>query len=52
MSIDLDFAQIWANASSIINSLWPVFSIPLGIVFGFGIIGKIISEIRSSLGRA
>ena len=45
----LDFSAIWTNATSIITSLWPIFAIPLGFVFGFGILGKIIKEIRSAV---
>lgn len=48
-SLNLDFAQIWTNAVDIINSLWPIMAIPLGVVFGFGILGKIIKEVRSAV---
>jgi hypothetical protein len=49
-SIDLDFASVWENATQIINQMWPIFAIPLGVVFGFGILAKIIKEIRSAVG--
>jgi hypothetical protein len=49
-SLSLDFTSVWANATEIINSLWPIFAIPLGIVFGFGLMGKIIKEIKSAVG--
>lgn len=49
-SLSLDFSQIWTQAVDIINNMWVVFAIPLGVVFGFGILGKIIKEIRSAVG--
>ena len=52
MSLSLDFTDIFTQAVSIINSLWPIFAIPLGLVFGFGILAKIVKEIKSSLGGA
>lgn len=48
-SLDLDFSSIWTQAIDIINSLWPILAIPLGVVFGFGILGKIIREIKSAV---
>ncbi len=48
-SLDLSFDTIWTNAVDIINSLWPILAIPLGIVFGFGILGKIIKEIKTAV---
>lgn len=48
-TLDLDFSAIWSNAIDIINSLWPILAIPLGVVFGFGILGKIIKEIKSAV---
>lgn len=50
MDINLDFSAVWTQASTIINSLWPVLAIPVGLIFGFGILGKIIKEIRSAVG--
>jgi hypothetical protein len=51
VSLSLSFSEIFTQAVSIINSLWPIFAIPLGLVFGFGILGKIVKEIKSSLSR-
>ncbi len=50
--ISLNFDSIWSNAVDIIESMWPIFVIPLGIVFGFGILSKIIKEIRGAIGGA
>ena len=50
MSLSLSFTAIFSQAISIINSLWPIFAIPLGLVFGFGILSKIVKEIKASLG--
>ena len=51
-SLSLDFSTIWSQAISIINSMWAIFAIPLGIVFGFGILAKIIKEVKSAVGGA
>lgn len=49
MSISLDFSSLLSNAANIINALWPVFALPIGIVLGMGLLGWIISEIRKAL---
>jgi hypothetical protein len=51
-SLSLNFDSIWSQAVQIINNMWPIFAIPLGVVFGFGILAKIIREIRSAVGSA
>jgi hypothetical protein len=51
-SLSLDFDSIWTQAVAIINNLWVIFAIPLGVVFGFAILAKIIREIRSAVGSA
>lgn len=50
MDINLDFSNVWTQASTIINTLWPILAIPVGLIFGFGIMNKIVKEIRSALG--
>jgi hypothetical protein len=45
MSLSLDFTMFLSNASTIINGLWPVFSLPVGIALGMGLLGWIVSEI-------
>ena len=46
MSLSLDFSNLLSQAGAIINGLWPVFILPVGIGLGMGLLSKIISEIR------
>lgn len=48
MSLSLDFGDMLGQAGQIINGLWPVFIVPVGIALGMGLLGKIISEIRKA----
>jgi len=48
MSLSLDFTNLLGQAGSIINSLWPIFILPVGIGLGVGLLGKIIGEIRKA----
>lgn len=48
MDLSLDFDGLLGQASTIINGLWPVFIIPVGIALGMGLLSKIISEIRKA----
>jgi hypothetical protein len=48
MSLSLDFTSLLSQAGQIINNLWPVFIIPVGIALGMGLLSKIISEIRKA----
>lgn len=48
MSLSLDFTSLLEQAGTIINNLWPVFIIPVGIALGMGLLSKIISEIRKA----
>ncbi len=48
MSLSLDFSGMLSQAGSIINGLWPVFVLPVGIALGMGLLSKIISEVRKA----
>lgn len=48
MSLSLDFNDMLSQAGTIINGLWPVFIVPVGIALGMGLLSKIISEIRKA----
>jgi len=48
-SISLDFTALIDMAFQIINSLWPLFIVPLGFMFGLALIGWIIAEVRKSI---
>jgi hypothetical protein len=50
MSISLSFESIWPTVNTIVNNMWVLFAVPLGMVFAFGILGKIIKEVRSAVG--
>lgn len=47
MSLSLDMDTLFANASVIVNALWPIVGISAGFALGFGIlsmIGKAIGQ--------
>jgi hypothetical protein len=48
MSLSLDFTDMLGQAGDIINGLWPVFVLPVGIALGMGLLAKIIGEIRKA----
>jgi len=48
MSLSLNFDGMLTQAGTIINGLWPVFVVPIGIALGMGLLGKIIGEIRKA----
>ena len=48
MSLSLDFSGMLSQAGEIINGLWPVFILPVGIALGMGLLSKIIGEIRKA----
>jgi hypothetical protein len=49
MSLSLDFTEFLANASVIINGLFPVFAWPVGISLGMGLLTWIVSAISSAV---
>lgn len=49
MSLDLDFTQVWTQASNFVNNMWPVFMVPLGIILGVGILNFIIKAVKGAL---
>lgn len=49
MSLNLDFSQVWTQASDFVNNLWPIFVIPLGIVLGVGILNFIVKALKGAL---
>lgn len=50
MSISLSFDSLWPTVNSIVNNLWIAFAVPLGVIFGFSILKKIIAEVRGAFG--
>jgi hypothetical protein len=51
MSLSLDFTSFLTNASTIINGLWPIFALPVGIGLGMGLLGWIVAEIMKAVKR-
>lgn len=49
MSLSINFTDVLTFASGIFNALWPIFVIPLGLVFAFGLIGWIYKMISDKL---
>jgi hypothetical protein len=47
LSFSLDFHGIFTNASAIVNGLFPVYLVPLGITLGIGILGIIVRAFSS-----
>ena len=50
MSLNLDFSNLWSQASEFVNNLWPIFVIPLGMILGIGILGFIVKAVKSAIG--
>jgi hypothetical protein len=46
-SLSLDFNNLTDVAYNIINTLWPVFIVPMGVLFGVRLIGWIMDELRT-----
>lgn len=49
MSLSLDFSQMLNQAGTIINGLFPLFIVPLGITLGMSLLGRIFAEIRRAI---
>jgi len=49
MSLSLDFSEIWTQAASFTNNLWPIMVIPLGMILGVGILGFIMKTVKGAL---
>ena len=46
LSFALNFSGVFDTASTIINGLFPVYMVPLGIALGIGILGVIVAAFR------
>lgn len=49
MSLNLDFALVWSNASDFVNNMWPIFVVPIGLLLGVGILNFIVRALKSAL---
>jgi hypothetical protein len=48
-TLSIDFTAMIGTAFTLINSLWPVFVVPIGFAIGLGLLGKITNEVRKSV---
>ena len=49
LSFSLDFSGVFSNASAMVNGLFPVYLVPLGITLGIGILGVIVGAFSKIL---
>lgn len=49
LSFSMDFTNIWSMASSLINGLFPVYLVPLGISLGIGILGIVVTMLTRAM---
>lgn len=46
LSFNLDFSGVFTSASAMVNGLFPVYMVPLGITLGIGILGVIVKAFQ------
>ena len=46
LSFSLDFSGVFDFASQIVNGLFPIYMVPLGIALGIGILAVIVRAFR------
>jgi hypothetical protein len=51
LSFSVDWPTIFDQASSIINGLFPVYMVPLGIMLGLGLLGYIVKAFKGAISR-
>ena len=49
LSFSLDFTQVFDTASNMVNGLFPVYLVPLGIALAVSILGVIVKAFRQIL---
>lgn len=47
LSFSLNFSGVFTNASQIVNGLFPIYLVPLGITLGIGILGVVVKAFSS-----
>lgn len=47
MTLSLDMSALFANASTIVNALWPIAAIGIGFSLGF----TILNMVKGAIGR-
>ncbi len=46
LSFSLDFTGVFDMASQMVNGLFPIYMVPLGIALGIGILGVIVGAFK------
>lgn len=49
MTLSLDMATLFDNASTIVNALWPIVGISAGFALGFGILAMVGKAIAGAV---
>jgi hypothetical protein len=49
MSLSLDMTTMFANATLIVNALWPIVALGVGFTLGFAILRMIQQSIKGAL---
>jgi hypothetical protein len=48
--LSLDMNVVIEKAYEIVNMLWPIFVVPLGLILGFSLLHKIFNLVRGAFG--
>lgn len=48
--LSIDMSQIITQAYAIVNSMWPIFVVPLGLILGFSLLHKIFNLVKGAFG--
>lgn len=51
MTLSLDMAALFDNATTIVEALWPIIGIAAGFSLGFGILGMLAKAIAGAVKR-
>jgi hypothetical protein len=51
MSMSLDFQIILDQASLLVNGLWPVFLVPIGVALGLALVMWIVGGVKRGVGQ-
>lgn len=49
MSLSLDMTVLFSNATTIVQSLWPILGISVGFTLGFGILAMILNAVKGAV---
>jgi hypothetical protein len=46
--LSIDMSNVITQAFTIVNQLWPIFVIPLGLILGFSLLRKIFDLVKGA----